>query len=250
MNNIGIVILCTNSYFCLGVRFVKRFMQFYSGKASVTFYLFTDVNPADYLPKGIDFVWTPTTNTNWVEGTNLKFKCILTLENCKSDYLFYIDSDTNVSKEFDENWFLGDLVGGEHYGNRGYIEKPYDRNPASMAYVPKDTQLPQCYYYGAFWGGLLSKVMDFCKTMIEWQTHDKSIGYEPCWNDESFLQKFFHYNPPTKVVKTEDFVFEVSDKGGIGETRDMNLNTEQIKSDLLRLKEKNVNIAQGKVIEI
>jgi len=231
---IGIVVLCSNSYFPLGIRFAKRFMQFYRGKSEIVFYLFTDCDPKPYLPEGFNFVWKELRNTNWVDGTNSKFTSILSLKDTDCDYLFYCDADTNVSKDFTESWFIGDLVGGQHYADQSYMkeEKAYDRNPQSMAYIPKDTDLPQMYYYGAMFGGCMSKMIELCETLIKWQIYDKSVGYEPIWNDESFLNAFFHYNPP-KTILCEDFVFEVSDKGGIGETRDMSLNIEGLKKDLL-----------------
>ena len=247
---IGVIIVATNSYFVLGVRFIKRFAQFYKGNAEIIFYMFTDNDPKPYLPDNINCVYINQIHKDWAEGTNSKFTNILSLKNTDCDYLYFFDADTNVSKDFDESWFIGDLVGGQHYADQTYMkeEKAYDRNPQSMAYIPKDTTLPQTYYYGAFFGACMSKMIELCETLIKWQKADRQIGYEPVWNDESFLQRYFHYNPP-KTILCEDFVFEVSDKGGIGETRDMNLNIEGIKSDLLLLKEKNVNIVNGKVIE-
>jgi hypothetical protein len=76
------------------------------------------------------------------------------------------------------------------------------------------------------------------------------MGYEPVWNDESFLQRYFHYNPPTKVVKTEDFLFLVSDKGGLENTRDMTLDVSGIKADLLKYRNENINIEYGKVTSL
>jgi len=248
---IGIIVLCTNGYFPLGIRFAKRFTQFYRGTAEIVFYLFTDCNPKPYLPEGFKYEWKELRNTNWVDGTNSKFTSILSLKDTDCTHLYYFDADTNVSKDFTEDWFIGDLVGGQHYADQSYMkdEKAYDRNPKSCAYIPKDTTLPQTYFYGAFMGGSKEKFLDMCFVLKSWQDEDHSIGYEPIWNDESFLQRFFHYNPP-KTILCEDFVFEVSDKGGIGETRDMSLNIEGLKKDLLELKEKNINIVSGSVIEV
>jgi len=252
MNKIGIIVLCTNSYFPLGIRFAKRFMQFYRGKSEIVFYLFTDIDPKPYLPEGFNYVWKELRNTNWVDGTNSKFTSILSLKDTDCDYLAYFDADTNVSKDFDESWFIGDLVGGQHYADQSYMkeEKAYDRNPQSMAYIPKDTDLPQTYFYGAFFGGVKENVLRFCDILQSYQKQDREcLNYEPVWNDESYINKYFHYIRP-KTILCKDFVFEVSDKGGIGETRDMSLNIAGLKKDLLLLKEKNINIVNGKVIEI
>ena len=246
--NIGIVILATNGYFPLGIRLIKRFNQFYKGESEITYYLFSDKNPKPYLPDNIDCKWSFMENKNWVDGTNMKFKSILSLSECKSDHLYYVDADTNISKPFSD-WFIGEMVGGEHYGNRGYTEKPFDRNPNSQAYVPKGTNLPQMYYYGAFFGGEKEKMLDLCAVLKGMQKQDKTINYEPVWNDESYLNKIFHYVPP-QVIKCEDFMFDVSDKGGIGETRNMNLDISELLEALLVNKEKNINIVNGKVIEV
>jgi hypothetical protein len=253
MKNIGIVILATNAYFVLGVRFIKRFMQFYKGNNNITFYFFSDTDPKEYIPDNIDVEYFYTTNNSWVDGTNLKFSSILSInDRIKSDYLIYFDADTNVNNNFTEEWFLGDSVAGQHYADQieGWMKeiKNFDRNPLSKAYVPEDTLLPQMYYYGAFWGGNIDWVNNFCRTMLEWQIEDKKIHYEPSVNDESYSNKYFHYNPPSKVVLSKDFAFAISDKGGIGETRRMDLNVDKIKKKLLLNINNNIDIRYGELI--
>lgn len=251
--NIGIVVLATNAYFVLGVRLIKRFMQYYKGDYNITFYFFSDTDPKDYLPDNIDVEFFYTTNNSWADGTNLKFTSILSIgDRLKSDWLFYFDADTNVNNDFTEEWFLGDSVAGQHYGDQSWMleKKVYDRNPLSKAYVPEDTTLPQMYFYGAFWGFLSQTAIEFCKIMLSWQLEDKKIPYEPDVNDESYSNKYFHYNPPTKVVLSKDFPFAISDKGGIGETRRMDLDVKNIKNELLKLKDKNINIQSNFLYEV
>ena len=252
--NIGIVVLATNAYFVLGIRFMKRFMLNYKGDCNITFYFFSDTDPKEYLPENFNFKFFPTFNSSWVDGTNLKFTSILKLIDCESDYLFYFDADTNVDQPFTEEWFLGDMVGGQHYGDQDWMRldrdgKAFDRNPISKAYVPLDTPLPQMYHYGAFFGGTRDNMVNFCTTMRYYQLEDKKIPYEPGVNDESYINREFHYNPPSKVVMCTDFKFAISDKGGIGETRRMDLNVDDIKNTLLGNKnDLNINILYGRVI--
>ena len=82
-----------------------------------------------------------------------------------------------------------------------------------------DTHLPQTYYYGAFFGGKKQQVIDFCEIMIKYQQADNVIHHEPIWNDESYLNKHFHFNPPSRIVPSDKFMFDVSDKGGINNMR-------------------------------
>ena len=248
MSNIGIVILATNAYFVLGVRFIKKFMHHYKGDSKITFYFFSNEDPKPYLKNNINIEYHHVVHNNWVDGTNDKFKSIISLENSDADYLYYFDADTNVSKDFTEEWFLGDLVGGEHYGNRSWLKNGagYDKYPKSKAYVNPDSTLPKIYYYGAFFGGKKDKVINFCKTLREWQLEDKKIPYEPGVNDESYINAYFHYNPPI-MVPTEKFVFNVSDKGGIGETRNTRLDINHLMIQMLCNKEEVYDIANGKL---
>lgn len=253
MNRLGIVILCTNAYFILGLRFVKKFKYHYRGNMDPIFYLFSDTDPAPYLGSDINFQFTETFHKNWVDGTNSKFSNIISLEKQKCDYLFYFDADTNIGKKFDESWFIGDIVGGEHYGNRSWMSeiknKPFERNPKSKAFVPIDSGLPQIYHYGAFFGGKKDNVIDICKTLRENQISDKKINFEPCWNDESYINHYFHYNPP-KTVPSDKFEFYVSDKGGIGETRNMKLDINHYKEAILSNPDKCFDISNEKIIFI
>jgi hypothetical protein len=248
MNKIGIVILATNAYFVLGVRFIKKFMHHYKGDSKITFYFFSDTNPAEYLPDNFDVKWYYDKHDSWVDGTNSKFKNIISLNECDSEYLYYFDADTNVSTDFTEEWFLGELVGGEHFGNRTWLAggNAFDKNPQSKAYVPADTPLPCTYYYGAFFGGKKDVVIDFCKTLREWQIEDKKIPYEPGVNDESYINCYFHYNPPL-MVSNENFVFNVSDKGGIENTRNTKLDISNLKDDILFNKNNLFEILNGKI---
>ena len=248
---IGIVLLATNAYFVLGVRFIKKFMHHYTGSEKVKFYFFSDEDPAQYLPAELDVEYHKTVHISWVEATNDKFRSILSLENCDCDYLYYFDADTGVSKDFDESWFLGDLVGGEHYGNRGWLANGagFDKNPQSKAYVPADTTLPCVYHYGAFFGGKRDRVIDFCNTLHEWQLEDKKIPYEPGVNDESYINAYFHYNPPI-TVPCEKFAFDISHKGGIGETRNTKLDVSSLKKQMLINRDRVYEISNNLIVLI
>jgi hypothetical protein len=248
---IGIVILATNAYFVLGVRFIKKFIHHYKGDSEIKFYFFSDENPDAYISDDTKVEYHPAQHNSWVDATNDKFRNMIDLADCDSDYLYYFDADTSVSRDFTEEWFIGDLVGGEHYGNRDWLAggAGFDKNPISKAYIPADTTLPCTYHYGAFFGGIKERVIDFCKTLREWQIEDKKIPYEPGVNDESYINAYFHFNPPMTVT-CENFAFEISHKGGIGETRNTNLSIEHFKQEMLLHKDAIYDIADGKLINI
>jgi hypothetical protein len=248
MFNIGITIIATNAYFILGIRFIKKFMHHYKGDKKIIFYFFSDTDPKPFLDESINIRFYKDNHSNWVDGTNSKFKNIISLSECESEYLYYFDADTNISKNFTEEWFLGDLVGGEHYGNRGWLRDGagFDRNPSSKAYVPLDSPLSYTYHYGAFFGGRKDKVIDFCNTLREWQLEDKKIPYEPGCNDESYINTYFHFNPPM-TVPCQKFAFDISDKGGIGETRIVSLDISSLKEKMLQNKNNLYDIRNGEI---
>jgi len=250
-SKIGIVILATNAYFVLGIRFIKKFILHYKGNSEIKFYFFSDTDPRPYLSDSINVEYNHTVHNSWVEGTNSKFVNILSLKDCESDYLYYFDADTNVSRDFTEEWFIGDLVGGEHYGNRSYMienkNKPFERRSISKSCVPVDSELMQVYCYGAFFGGKKQNIINMCTTLRENQLADQSINFEPCWNDESYINHYFHFNPP-KIIRCGDFVFLVSDKGGIGETRDSRLNINNLKQEMLKFKDSPFNIINNRIM--
>ena len=227
-NNIAIIILCTNLYYKLGIRLIENFSYFYKGDKLINIYLFTDKEPIYKINNNkLKIRYIYTVHNNWVEGVGSKFSSIYNIINeytniDNNKYIYYFDADTNINKDFTTDWFIGDLVGGEHFANDNTMlnNKLYDRNNLSKAYIPYNTPLLQIYYLGAFFGGKIDKIKKLCIKLIENQKYDKEkINYEPVWNDESYLNNYFHYNKPSKIILFKDFEFVTSDKGDIENIR-------------------------------
>jgi hypothetical protein len=248
---IGIAMVCTNSYFVLGLRFVKRFVRHYTGNAKLKFHLFTDTDPTPYLPN-IDVVYFNTQHACWQDGAESKFENIMRLKDADCEYLYFFDADTNIVNDFNETWFIGDLVGGEHFANDNRMKyvKDYDRNPNSKSYIPHDTPFPQVYYLGAFFGGRKDTIIEICKTLIHAQKQNQLICHEPVWNDESYLNHYFHYNPPQFTVRFKNFEFVTSDKGGISIAHDTksNVDINEIKKTLLENSDKVFDLKNGTIV--
>lgn len=247
MKKIGIVIIATNAYFILGLRFIEKFMRHYKGGYKITFYFFSDEDPSYYTSLN-NIKYIHKKDKSWVDATNSKFSSIINT-NFDEDYVFYFDADTNVDKDFTEEWFIGELVSGEHFGNKTFLSngKGFDRNPKSKAYVPKDSELPYTYRYGAFFGGSVNNMKEMCKVLKGWQIEDKKINYEPGSNDESYLNKYFHFNPSI-TVPCEKFAFLISDKGGLLNTRNTSQDISKLKKEILKNKDRNWDIKNNKII--
>jgi len=108
----GFVIIGTNIYSLLALRLIKSLNYFYKGSTKPTFYCFSDIEIDQYLLNDIDIKTYKASHKNWNEGTNSKYKLILSIaDQIDTNYLFYIDADTSVYKDIEENFFWGDVVG-------------------------------------------------------------------------------------------------------------------------------------------
>lgn len=246
-----IVVVATNAYFLMGLRFIRQFHQ-YCKESNVKYHFFSDTDPSPYLRSGMNCQWYMEEHNSWQDATNSKFKNIIKLNVEEQDHIFYFDADTSISRDFSTSWFLiGDLVGGEHFANKGDLKgnSGYDRNPRSKAYIPEDSPLEPIYYYGAFFGGKKEQIQDFCRVLLEWQHWDKVNlnGYEPVVNDESYINKYFHHTPPA-CVESKDFQFNISDKGGVENSRHVRKITEEEKLQLEALRDQNWSISHGTIV--
>jgi hypothetical protein len=251
MRKINIVVNATNSYFILGLRFIKNFNKFYNGKNKISFHFFSDDNPKDYVNIK-NLIYHNTSHKSWQDATNSKFINILNISNLleENEYVYYFDADTNVNKYFTDEWFLDDIVGVEHFGNNSWMKdvKNYDRNPNSKAFIPFDTQHQQIYFQGACFGGIKNRVIDMCSQLYNNQIEDKKINYEPCVNDESYINNYFHNNPPTKVISSSEFQFIVSDKGGMENLRNPYTDIINLKNKLKQEFNKDFELRNGDII--
>jgi uncharacterized protein (DUF2267 family) len=104
------------------------------------------------------------------------------------------------------------------------------------------------YYHGCLFGGKKDKLMEVCKILYNNQLEDKKIPYEPGVNDESYINQYYHYNPPTLTVHLNEYMFNVSDKGGIEHNRDVNFNVDDIKAAMKINKYNNYELRGGKLV--
>ena len=74
MQKIGIAIVATNSYFVLGIKFIKRFHHFYNGEDQIKFFFFSDTDPSDYVQDEIDIEYYHDQHANWLKAQTLNLK--------------------------------------------------------------------------------------------------------------------------------------------------------------------------------
>lgn len=192
------VCLATNKYWFLGDRLSDRLREFY--RSPYTLHLIKDRD-----------------HPNWLAAIRDRFTCLLMTPAHPDDYVFSLDADTNIVKPFDVRDIEGELVAAQHFADQTWMRqvKNYDRVKTSTCYVPYDTPYPQTWYMGAFHGGRWSRVRPMYEACEEAQKINIANHHEPGVNDESYINWYLHYHPPTRVLRWPDqFPFVVSDKGG------------------------------------
>ncbi|OCT67100.1 histo-blood group ABO system transferase [Xenopus laevis] len=207
---VGLTVFAVRKYNIFVKSLIETAEQFFMAGHKVNYYVFTDdvrAIPKIMVKEGRSLVILKISGyKRWQDITMRRMQFIHDyiaerLIN-EVDYLACLDADMkftdNVGVEI-----LGDLVGVIHHGYFGKprIEFPNERRNKSEAYIPVDTG--DFYYTGCFFGGRVEevyKLTNFChNAMME----DKEKNIEAIWHDESYLNKYFLYHKPTKLLSPE-----------------------------------------------
>tara|TARA_B100001109_G_scaffold132278_1_gene107580 strand:+ start:1943 stop:2638 length:696 start_codon:yes stop_codon:yes gene_type:complete len=122
------------------------------------------------------------------------------------DYCFYFDVDMGiVDKVGDE--VLGDLVATMHpyQSFAPKIQRSYDRNPKSLAYVPLYDE-GEHYYAGGFNGGSTKRFLEMADVIADRVNKDLENDIIALWHDESHLNRYLIDNPPD-ITLTPSYCF-------------------------------------------
>jgi histo-blood group ABO system transferase len=113
------------------------------------------------------------------------------------DYCFYFDVDMGLVDEVGDE-VLSDLVATMHPYQSFYPkdQRSYDRNPASLAYVPVGEE-GENYYAGGFNGGSTKRFLEMAEVLADRVTKDLENGVIALWHDESQMNRYLIDNPPT-----------------------------------------------------
>jgi hypothetical protein len=209
---ICLLIVATNVYFILGVRFINKWNKLYKGNNNIHFHFVSDQNPFEYLPNDINNVTYENVESveDWTYNSMLRLYKTLELKDKDYDQIYWFDADTNIDYVFEDNW-VGDLVSYIH----GYKMMVWmTTNARSSSFIPFEKNLD--YYQACFWGGNKDIVIDACEKSLLLYEYDKAIDYVPSWADEKYLNKYFYFKRPSKSFKQGQLPFRVADKGRQG----------------------------------
>lgn len=189
---VGIFLIATGKYIDFVQPLCEDLGKFFLTSCKKTVYVFTD---AETIPACATKVYQE--HQKWPYPTLFRYHIISKYckeNNIVQDYYYYLDVDMRVVDVVGEE-ILGDFVGVCH---PGFFKKSVDRHPHntnffSRAYSPSNKI--KKYYAGGFNGG--SRYLEMAEKIVEWVDIDQMWGYTPEWHDESYLNRYFTYFPPS-----------------------------------------------------
>ncbi|XP_073457050.1 LOW QUALITY PROTEIN: histo-blood group ABO system transferase [Aquarana catesbeiana] len=208
--HIGLTVFAIKKYSVFVQTFIESAEKFFMVGHKVTYYIFTDrVSdiPAFTLGAGRKLVTLEVPSyQRWQDVSMRRMEMIRDQSHQRFihevDYLVCVDVDMRFSDEVGVE-ILGGVFGTLHPGfySASREQFTYERRPESTAYIPTDEG--DFYYAGGFFGGTVEEVYRLTNFCYNAMMVDKEKQMEAIWHDESYLNKYFLYQKPTKILSPE-----------------------------------------------
>uniref|UniRef100_A0A8C5R5B2 Uncharacterized protein n=1 Tax=Leptobrachium leishanense TaxID=445787 RepID=A0A8C5R5B2_9ANUR len=207
---IGLTVFAIKKYTVFLKIFIETAEKYFMVGHKVCYYVFTD-RPQDIpsfsLGEGRTLnVIEVTSYKRWQDVTMRRMQIIS--ENCLKRFIYEVDylvcSDVDMMFAGHHGVeMLSDVFAAIHPGFFQASRKQFthERRPESQGYIPEDEG--DYYYTGCYFGGKVEevyKVANFCHHAM---MADKAKNMEALWHDESYLNRYFLYYKPTKLLSPE-----------------------------------------------
>ncbi|KAM9324307.1 histo-blood group ABO system transferase-like [Gastrophryne carolinensis] len=207
---VGMTVFAIKKYTVFVKNFIATAERFFMVGHKVNYYVFTDrVNdiPNVTLADGRQMVIIEVpAYKRWQEVSMRRMEMVRNYTRQRFfgevDYLVCVDVDMVFSDSVGVE-ILSNVFGTLHPGFYGAPRNrfSYERRPKSLAFIPSDEG--DFYYAGGYFGGTpeeVYKLTNFCHNAM---MIDKENKIEAIWHDESYLNKYFLYHKPTKILSPE-----------------------------------------------
>ncbi|KAM3910775.1 histo-blood group ABO system transferase-like [Leptodactylus fuscus] len=207
---IGMTLFAIKKYTVFVQTFIETAEKFFMVGHKVNYYVFTD-RPNDIpnitLPEGRQLVLLEVPSyQRWQDVSMRRMEMIRDYSRQRFinevDYLVCVDVDMKFSDDVGVE-ILSDVFGTIHPGmyHKARGNFTYERRKESTAYIPPDEG--DFYYAGGYFGGKVEEVYKLTNFCHNEMMTDKNNHIEAVWHDESYLNKYFLYHKPTKVLSPE-----------------------------------------------
>ncbi|XP_075434907.1 histo-blood group ABO system transferase-like isoform X2 [Ascaphus truei] len=207
---IGLTVFAIKKYTVFVKMFVETAEKFFMVGHKVNYYVFTDRAseiPNITLSEGRHLVVLDVPSyKRWQEVSMRRMEMIRNYSSelfiNEVDYLVCVDVDMRFSDDVGVE-ILSNVFGTLHPGFYGASRQhfTYERRSQSQAFIPTDEG--DFYYAGGYFGGIVEEVYKLTNHCHQAMMTDKENNIEAIWHDESYLNKYFLYHKPTKILSPE-----------------------------------------------
>ncbi|MEE6478607.1 hypothetical protein FKM82_011891 [Ascaphus truei] len=207
---IGLTVFAIKKYTVFVKTFLESAEKFFMVGHKVNYYVFTDrasdisnitLNDGRHL-----VVLDVPSYKRWQEVSMRRMEMIRNFSRerfiYEVDYLVCVDVDMRFSDDVGVE-ILSNVFGTLHPGFYGASRQSftYERRTQSEAYIAADEG--DFYYAGGYFGGTVEEVYKLTNHCHEAMMADKEKNIEAVWHDESYINKYFLYHKPTKILSPE-----------------------------------------------
>ncbi len=193
---IGVLYICTGNYTIFWNDFYLSCEEKFMPDEERFYFVFTDGDINTFNNPHIKVIYQP--KLGWPFDTLKRFNMFLSIEEelKKMDYLFFFNANIIVHKQVGKEILPAEdeeLVVARHpcitkAGSYNPDTYAYDRNPASLAYIPFGQGVE--YIQGAFNGGRADKFLKMVRELNDNTEKDLANDVIALWHDESHLNKY------------------------------------------------------------
>lgn len=201
--HVALLIMATGRYVAYAERLVRSAEKFFCTDCKKTYVIFTDAQRSEpTVSVGNNTVlYIAQQRLGWPHDTLMRTSVYL--KNFKQydsgvDYMFAVDADMLFVAPVGHEIF-SDRVVVKHPGFLPGDRGSYETNPISAAFVRRHEGTT--YFAGGFYGGSHD---EFFKTLVGMNKQierDLAKNFIAVWHDESHLNRWFIYHPPTLILE-------------------------------------------------
>ncbi|XP_078502273.1 histo-blood group ABO system transferase-like isoform X2 [Lissotriton helveticus] len=208
--SIGLTVFAIKKYTVFLQHFIETAEKFFMVGHKVNYYVLTDQPdqvPEFTLASGRRLVIIKVSGyKRWQEVSMRRMEMIHNAS--RETFINEVDYIVSVDVDMEFTDLVGVEILSERFGtlHPGFYrgQRPdftYERRPQSEACIPGDEG--DFYYAGGFFGGSVREVNQLTRQCHKAMMRDKERGIEAIWHDESYLNKYFLYHKPTKILSPE-----------------------------------------------
>lgn len=201
---IAILYICTGEYRVFWKRFYLSFEKRFLKDCSKDYFVFTDATDL-YRAEAENVHIIHQEQLGWPDDTLMRFHMFWRIrEELKAfDYLFFFNANCYCRRKIDKKEFLPEKEGilfVQHPGmyNKTPEEFTYERNEASLAYIPMGEG--NVYICGGVNGGKSQEFLAVIEELKKRIDEDKKQGIIAVYHDESHINKYAYENPGYKLL--------------------------------------------------